>query len=101
MRSNKLVHGVNQPGTPAKGDARPDANMPANNHGTFPVKVAAGQKSKFGAGVGPGTSQGGSNQSSTGGKANMPANNTTDKKVVLGHTKHAVGEVPGYLKGRQ
>jgi hypothetical protein len=99
MRNNPMVKGVNLAGTPNKGDNKPDANMPANNHGTFPVTLAAGQKSKFGTGTGPSTAQGGTAQSATGGKANMPSHNAISKNVVLGHTKHAVGEVPGYLKG--
>lgn len=101
MRSNPHARGANLAGTPKKGDSKPDANMPANNHGTFPVSLGTTHNSKFGKGVGPSQAQSGSSQSSTGGKANMPANNVTDKKVVLGHTKHGVGEVPGYLKGRQ
>lgn len=88
--------GTHLSGTPHKGDNRPDANMPANNHGTYPVKLGSGQKSQF---AQSGSGQGGARQSSTGGKANMPANNVTDRKVSLGTTKHSVGGVPGYLKG--
>lgn len=101
MRKNTLVEGTNRANTPNKGESTPGVNMPSNNHGTFPVNLGAGQSSQFGKRTGPSTKTGGVNQSSTGGKANMAANNTTDKAVVLGHTKHGVGQVPGYLKGRQ
>ncbi len=98
---NQNVTGVNLKGIPAQGVSKPSANMPANNHGTFPTKIGAGQhSSKFGNNVKPATAQKGVNQSMTGGKANTPANNITDNKVVIGHTKHGVGEVPNYLKGR-
>lgn len=75
------------------------ANMPAINKGAFPVSLGSTHSSKFGAGVKPTAAQKGAKQSGKGGKANMSANNVTDKKVALGHTKHAVGGVPGYLKG--
>lgn len=97
MRNNPNANPINQSGTPKKGDSKPDANMPANNHGTFPVKLGSGMKSKFGKSTGPAKAQGGTSQPK-GVKANMPANNTNDKSVKLGHTKHGVGEVPGYLK---
>jgi hypothetical protein len=97
MRSNPNAHGAHKSGTPRTGDNKADADMPANNHGTYPVKLGAGQKSKFGQGVQPGTAQKGAVQPK-GSKANMPANNTTDRSVKMGNTKHGVGEVPGYLK---
>lgn len=74
------------------------ANMPANNKGSFPVSLGSTHSSKFGSGVKPVAAQKGASQKG-GTKAKMPANNITDKKVALGHTKHAVGEVPSYLKG--
>ena len=87
-------------GTPKMGDSKADANMPANNHGTFPVKLGSGQNSKFGSGVNGGAAQKGSTQPKTGGKANMPANNITNNGPALGTTKHGVGKVPGYLRSK-
>lgn len=92
MRNNSHATPAKASGTKATGNNKPFVNMPANNVGTFPVTMGNTHSSKF------------AKQTSTGGakahgKANMPANNTTDKKVVVGHTKHGVGEVPGYLKG--
>lgn len=96
-RANPYVTPSIKAGTSAVGDSKPDANMPANNHGTFPVKLGSGQSSKFGQGVGPGQAQKGAVQSA-GVKANMPANNTTNKNVPLGTTHHGVGQSPSYLK---
>jgi hypothetical protein len=97
MFKNKMAPGVEAKGTPNIGGGKADANMPANNKGTFPVKLGAGQKSKFGQGVGMASAQKGADQKS-GSKANMQANNVTDRTVKLGNTKHGVGNVPGYLK---
>lgn len=96
-RSNPNVTPATKAGTPAIGDAKPDANMPANNHGTFPVKLGSGQSSKFGHGVAPASAQKGAIQPS-GPRANMAANNTVSKKIPLGTTMHSVGTVPSYLK---
>ena len=98
MRSNPMANGAKANGTPTQGNAKPYAKMPANNVGTFPVSVGAGQHhSKFGNGVGPATAQNGTDQPK-GAKANIPTGNRTDKAVKLGHTRHGVGEVPGYLR---
>lgn len=87
------------------------AKMPANNIGTHAAPLGTSHKSTFlkpgpvGAGIsgrqdGSKTTDTGKNSStSNNGRPNMPANNVTDSKVVLGHTKHAVGTVPGYLRG--
>ena len=99
MRKNPMANPTHASGTPKMGDSKPDANMPSNNHGTFAVKLGSGQNSKFGQGVGPATSVKGAVQPK-GSKANTPANNVTDRSVKLGHTKHAVGTVPAYLKGQ-
>jgi hypothetical protein len=94
---NQNVSPSRQPGTGAKGDAKPDANMPANNVGTFPVKLGSGQASRFPSTSATGAAQKGAQQQA-GPKANMPANNTTNKRVSLGTTKHSVGTVPHYLR---
>lgn len=99
MRKNPNVTPAKKAGTVKMGDAKPDANMPANNSGTFPVKLGSGQPSKFGKSVGPGKAQQAVKQSKTGGTANMPAANGSSKNVALGTTKHGVGQVPGYLRG--
>jgi hypothetical protein len=98
MFKNTNAKAAKAKGTPVQGNNYPLANMPANNVGEFKLKLGGGQSSKFGQGVKPATAQKGASQKG-GTKAKMPANNITDKKVALGHTKHAVGEVPGYLKG--
>ena len=95
---NSNTSPARQGGTPAKGVRKAGANLPANNVGTFPVSLGSTHSSKFGVGVGAKAAQGGLTQSK-GSKANMPANNKTDKAVKLGTTKHGVGAVPGYLKG--
>lgn len=100
MRKNPMTTVAKKAGTPAIGDNKADADMPANNGGTFPVKLGAGATSKFGHNVGPASSQGGSVQSKTGGKANLPAKNKSTTTLPLGTTKHAVGQVPSYLKGK-
>jgi hypothetical protein len=73
------------------------ANMPASNSGK--ASVPHGTRHSATSIAGGKTS--GADPKSGGSKPNMPANNVTDKKVNLGHTKHGVGEVPGYLKGHK
>ena len=87
------------------------AKMPASNVGTHAALLGTSHSSTFlkpaptGAGIqnrqdGSKTTDTGKNSSTTTqGRPNMPANNVTDSKVVLGHTKHAPGTVPGYLRG--
>ena len=97
---NMNVTPTRKAGTPKMGDSKADANMPANNHGTFPVKLGPGMNSKFGSGV-KGAAQKGAMQGSTAkNKANMSANNHTDNVVKMGTTKHGVGSVPGYLRSK-
>ena len=86
-------------GTPSTGNSKPLANMPANNNGTFPYNTGTTHKSAFGQGVSAKAGNTGAKQTKSGG-ANMSANNITDNKVVLGHTKHGVGQVPGYLRSK-
>lgn len=82
---------------PATGNEAPYAKMPANNNGTFPVKLGSGEKSSLGSNVGAASTTTGATQPA-GPRANIPSNNTTDKHVTLGHTKHGVGQVPNYLR---
>ena len=100
MRKNPMVQGIKAKGTPSKGDSSADANMPANNVGTFPVKLAAGQKSSFGVGVNQKAGQAGYQQKSSSPKVNMSANNKTDNGPAMGTTHHAVGTVPAYLRAK-
>ncbi|MEI7632139.1 MAG: hypothetical protein WCJ60_02350 [bacterium] len=98
---NMNVTPTRKAGTPKMGDSKADANMPANNQGTFPVKLGSAMNSKFGSGVNAGAAQKGAMQGSTAkNKANMSANNHTDNVVKMGTTKHGVGSVPGYLRSK-
>ena len=85
------------------------AKMPANNIGTHAAPLGTSHKSTF---LTPGPvgasisgRQDGSKTTNDGkvgansGKPNMPANNVTDNAFKIGTTKHAVGSVPGYLRG--
>ncbi len=74
------------------------ANMPAKNVGSHAMPLGSGMKSTFGAGVTQKAAQKGANQTKTGGKANMPANNVTNNGPSMGTTHHAAGTVPAYLR---
>lgn len=95
--ANKNVSSSQTHGTQAKGNSAPYANMPANNSTNYPVKLGSGQSSKFAKSSGGGVS---SSSQSGSAKGNLPTHNGPSKKVNLGHTKHGVGQVPGYLKGK-
>jgi len=96
---NVDVKGAKMAGTPKQGDSNADANMPANNFGTFPVKMGSGN-SKFGVGVNVNkVAQKPAIQSAKGDYVNMPANNNTEAGIPLGTTHHSVGTVPAYLRG--
>lgn len=95
---NQLTNGISLSGTGASGDSKPDVNMPANNVTNYPVKLGAGQTSKFGAGTGMGKAQKAATQLSGSPKVNLQATNTFAKKAALGTTMHGVGKVPGYLR---
>jgi hypothetical protein len=97
MRKNHNVQPSRANGVRKQGNNPPLAKLPANNVGTFPVKLGTSHNSAFGSNTGPSKGTNGVTQSK-GSKANMPANNVTDKAVTLGHTKHGVGQVPSYLK---
>lgn len=45
-------------------------------------------------------SSGANTANKKGGRSNMPTHNKTNSAPKMGTTKHGVGEVPGYLKGR-
>lgn len=89
------------------------ANMPANNVGTHSTSLGSTHSSSFkkaahnprsivGQGMDkPTTPNVGGDSGPVKGGSKMPTNNSTDKKVALGHTKHGVGEVPGYLRGHK
>lgn len=95
---NNNVTPAKQAQTPRLGDAAPDAMMPANNTGTFPVKLGAGQKSKFAKNASKGVTA--ANQPTGSDKAKIPAHNGPRSNVQLGTTKHGTGSVPGYLRGK-
>ena len=95
---NKNVMPVRQPGTPSMHDGKADANMPANNQGTFPVALGTTHNSKFTKGNSMSKALSGAVQQA-GPKANMPANNNTNNGPSLGTTHHSVGTVPKYLRG--
>lgn len=73
------------------------SNMPAHNTGraNVPKGTRHGQPQ-----VAPNNGPSSKNPSSGGSKPNMPAHNVKNTGVSLGHTKHGVGQVPGYLKGK-
>jgi len=96
---NQNVSPSIQPGTGPKNDRKPDANMPANNNGTFPVKLGGGQESRVPAKSTRGPAQGGT-VAKTAQKANLPTKNKATTPLPLGTTKHPVGGVPGYLRGK-
>lgn len=98
---NQLVKGVIAKGAGTRGVGAVKANMPGNNVTDYKVTTGTTHKSTFTKGSsGTGAIQPSSTQK-VGSKANMPANNDIhSKKVVIGHTKHAPGTVPGYLRGK-
>lgn len=98
-RTNPGVSPSRANGTPAVGNSAPLAKMPANNNGTFPVKMGSGMKGSQLAQkqtINGGNSGSGSGSST--GKPNMPATNKTSAGPSMGTTMHKVGQVPGYLK---
>lgn len=95
---NKNVTSSKADGTRATGNNKPLVNLPANNVGTYPVTLGAGQKnSKFSHSRGSGNTPASHNGPN---KANLSTHNNGQKTVPLGTRKHGVGGVPDYLKGR-
>jgi hypothetical protein len=95
---NKNATPAKAAGTPSTGNAAPYAKLPANNNGTFPVKLGVGQNSNFGKNTGPASAQKSAQQPKGSAKANLQTHNGPRTNVSLGTTKHGVGEVPGYLQ---
>jgi hypothetical protein len=99
MRQNKHVSPTRHAGTPAQGSNSDQANMPANNTGTMPVKLGAGKQTS----IIKNSNGKAAGQASTisSAKANVPTSNFVNTNHKLGNTMHGVGEVPAYLRGKQ
>lgn len=72
------------------------SNMPASNKGSASVPHGT----RHGKTAIVGDTAKGHDPSMGGSKPNMPTKNKGNASVSLGHTKHGVGQVPGYLKGK-
>lgn len=98
MKHNHNARPAKAAGTPTKGNAKPLANMPANNVGNMPVKLGAGKPTSIV------NSSNGKASGSVGTVDNIGAhvNSTnyinTGQKAKLGSTMHGVGQVPAYLR---
>lgn len=96
---NKNVTPAKADGNPKKGNGKPYAKLPANNVGTMPLpKLGSHHGSSIVAnsmekGVAP------AKQTSKG-KQNLPTHNDGSSSIQMGTTKHSVGSVPAYLKGK-